>query len=459
MAVLGSGDILGDRYRLDDFIAAGGMGQVWRATDIVLGRTVAVKVLLAQLLTDPGFEARFRAEARIIAALRHAGVVNVYDYGESTDADGRRALYLVMAYVEGESLSALITEAGRLSVAQTMSVVAQAAAALEAAHESGVVHRDVKPGNLLVNESGQVTLVDFGVARSTSVTSVTTGNAVPGTALYMAPEQASGQPVTGATDVYALGAVAYHCLAGHPPFTGTNPIEIALKHMQDEPPPLPDDVPLAAQHLVMKAMAKDPAQRYPTAGALAAAAGSVAAGGDAGPGAGALTTAPMRAVAVAGARPGLRGGTPTTAGDLGPVSSGGTGFGGRTGAANRAGRRRAAYLGAAAAVLVASGALALLLAFTKEHNGSTPPATAPTASVSAHPVAPTQPATHTTAPRTATASATRSPAPSAHATTPTKAPTSAAPPPSSAPPKSPPPSSNGPGPSASAQAGQGGGDG
>src|SRR5690349_14404334 len=134
--------MLGDRYRLDEFLATGGMGQVWRATDMVLNRTVAVKLLLQALLTDPGFEARFRAEARIIAGLRHAGVVNVYDYGERVEPDGRRTLYLVMAYVNGESLSQRITAEGRLPVGETLSVVAQAADALEAAHAGGVVHRD-----------------------------------------------------------------------------------------------------------------------------------------------------------------------------------------------------------------------------------------------------------------------------------------------------------------------------
>src|SRR5689334_5673739 len=329
MAVLGPGDMLGDRYRLDVFVATGGMGQVWRATDVVLSRTVAVKVLLPQLLTDPGFEARFRAEARIIAALRHPGVVNVYDYGESTDDAGRRVLYLVMAFVEGESLSQKLERAGRLSVAETMSVVAQAADALQAAHDGGIVHRDVKPGNLLVQDDGTVTLVDFGVARASTVTSVTTGNAVPGTALYMAPEQASGQQVTGATDIYALGAVAYHCLAGYPPFSGTNPIEIALRHLQDEPPPLPDDVPIGAQQLVMRAMAKDPAARFESGAAMAAAARTVMrSAGTAGttvvipP---AVDEAPTRAshvaaAAVAAPRTGAYGASGTTAHDLRPVA-------------------------------------------------------------------------------------------------------------------------------------------
>lgn len=381
--MLGPGDMLGDRYRLDVFVAAGGMGQVWRATDVVLSRTVAVKVLLPQLLTDPGFEARFRGEARIIAALRHAGVVNVYDYGENTDDVGRRVLYLVMAYVEGESLSEKIEHAGRLSVAETMSVVAQAADALQAAHDSGIVHRDVKPGNLLVQDDGHVTLVDFGVARSNSVTSVTTGNAVPGTALYMAPEQASGQQVTGATDIYALGAVAYHCLAGYPPFSGTNPIEIALRHLQDEPPPLPDDVPIGAQQFVMRAMAKDPSARFESGAAMAAAARTVMrSAGTAGttvviPPAvaeGSTQAAHVPAAAVAAPPTGAYGASGTTAHDLRPVAPEPVTLPPRGGDSSR--RRMGAIIGAVAAVLILAGVLFVYLALSPDNtappaNGST----------------------------------------------------------------------------------------
>jgi serine/threonine-protein kinase len=273
--VLCVGDLLGDRYRLDEPIADGGMGEVWRATDVSLGRTVAVKVVRPALSTDPGFDARFRAEARMMAALTHPNVVNVYDYGRSPLDTGGSVAFLVMAYVDGEPLSRQIADAGRLSVAETMSVVAQAADALHAAHMHGIVHRDVKPANLLVQPNGTVKLVDFGVARSPTVTQVTTANAILGTAMYMAPEQASGRPVSPATDIYALGAVAFHCLAGHPPFTGDNALEIALRHVSDEPPPLPADVPPAAQMLVARALAKDPAGRYPTAAAFAAAARAV----------------------------------------------------------------------------------------------------------------------------------------------------------------------------------------
>jgi serine/threonine-protein kinase len=251
------------------------MGEVWRATDVSLGRTVAVKVLRPALLTDPGFDARFRAEARMMAALAHPNVVNVYDYGRSELNSGGSVAFLVMAYVDGEPLSRRIADAGRLSVAETMSVVAQAADALHAAHMHGIVHRDVKPANLLVQPNGAVKLVDFGVARSPAVTQVTTANAILGTAMYMAPEQASGRPVSPATDIYALGTVAYHCLAGEPPFNGDGPLEIALRHVSDEPPPLPADIPPAAQVLVARALAKDPADRYPTAAAFAAAARAV----------------------------------------------------------------------------------------------------------------------------------------------------------------------------------------
>jgi serine/threonine protein kinase len=269
--VLRSGVLLSNRYRLEDRVATGGMGDVWRATDEVLGRTVAVKVLLPELLRDPGFLTRFRAEARMMAALHHPGVVRVYDYGEDT-VDGDRADYLVMEYVDGEPLSQRIEAAGRLGVGETLSVVAQVADALNAAHLSGIVHRDVKPSNLLVQPDGTVVLVDFGVARAVAASSITSTNAIPGTARYMAPEQAAGRPVSAATDVYALGAVAYHCLAGRPPFTGDNPLEVAVKHLHDQPPALPADLPAPATALVERSLAKDPAARYPTAAALAEAA-------------------------------------------------------------------------------------------------------------------------------------------------------------------------------------------
>jgi eukaryotic-like serine/threonine-protein kinase len=264
--------MLGDRYRLDDRIAAGGMGEVWQATDTVLGRDVAVKTLHTDREGDPGFQMRFRHEARAMAVLHHPNVADVFDYGES-GADA----YIVMARVAGEPLSRRIAERGRLSAAETMSVVAQAAHALDAAHQAGIVHRDVKPGNLIMQPDGAVVLVDFGVARSAESPSLTGASEVVGTALYIAPEQVSKQITGPAADIYALGAVAYHCLAGRPPFLGDNPITVALHHLEDDPPELPPDVPGPVRALVATAMAKDAAARFPSAAALADAAEATAA--------------------------------------------------------------------------------------------------------------------------------------------------------------------------------------
>jgi serine/threonine-protein kinase len=215
----------------------------------------------------------------MMAAFRHPGVVEVYDYASAGDsADEDQCAYLVMAYVEGEPLSTRLKEAGRLSVAETMSIVSQAGDALHAAHLNGTVHRDVKPGNLIVKPTGAVILVDFGVARSAAVTSVTGLNAIVGTALYMAPEQVAKGNVTPATDIYALGAVAYHCIAGHPPFDGDNALQVALRHLDEEPEPLPDDVPLAVRELISRAMAKHPEDRFASAAEFADAALAAVAG-------------------------------------------------------------------------------------------------------------------------------------------------------------------------------------
>ncbi|GAA2464392.1 serine/threonine-protein kinase [Winogradskya humida] len=271
--MLSSGSLLDNRYRLDDRIATGGMGDVWRGTDVVLGRTIAVKVLRTAMLTDPEFAARFYGEARMMAAFRHPGVVEVYDYSAGNEGDEEQCAYLVMAFVDGDPLSARLKDQGRIGVAETMSVVAQAAEALHAAHENGTVHRDVKPGNLIVKPNGTVILVDFGVARSAAVTSVTGLNAIVGTALYMAPEQVAKGNVSPATDIYALGAVAYHCISGVPPFDGDNALQVALRHLEDDPEPLPDTLaPPAVRELISRAMAKNPADRFQSAAEFAEAA-------------------------------------------------------------------------------------------------------------------------------------------------------------------------------------------
>jgi serine/threonine-protein kinase len=365
------------------------MGMVWQGRDTVLGRIVAVKVMLPALLADPAFGSRFRAEARMMAALRHPNIVDVYDYGESPVPTGGHVVYLVMAFVDGEPLSERIANAGRLPAAETMAVVAQAADALHAAHDGGIVHRDVKPGNLLIQPDGTVKLVDFGVARSAAVTAVTAADSVPGTAMYMAPEQAAGKPVTAATDVYALGAVAYHCLAGTPPFTGETALGIAMQQMQDEPPPLPADVPAPVLTVVMRALAKNPGERFASAESFAAAARATVGGGGAPtvPAAAstlAAGTAPTRLEAlgapVAGAAgrfaPGVAGADVATR-PLGPAGPGRPGGGagpagpagpsGPSGARSGGGWRPAQIaLAAGAALLLVAAALLVVLGLTRD---------------------------------------------------------------------------------------------
>ncbi|MEU8816441.1 protein kinase [Actinoplanes sp. NPDC048796] len=270
--MISPGVTLGGRYRLDERIAGGGMGDVWRGTDEVLGRTVAVKILLPALLDEPGFAERFRGEARTMATINHPGVVDVYDYGSD-----QQLAFLVMEYVEGDALSRTLSRVGRLTPARTMALVAQAADALQAAHANGIVHRDVKPGNLLVRPNGTLVLTDFGIARSALVGQLTVAGSVLGTASYISPEQASGAVATPASDVYALGVVAYQCLSGHRPFDGATPLEIAMKHVRDNPRPLPGDIPPAVRSIVDRAMAKDPAARWPSASAMAAIARQAAA--------------------------------------------------------------------------------------------------------------------------------------------------------------------------------------
>ncbi|MFF5084736.1 protein kinase [Actinoplanes sp. NPDC000266] len=270
--MISPGVTLGGRYRLDERIAGGGMGDVWRGTDEVLGRTVAVKILLPALLDEPGFAERFRGEARTMATINHPGVVDVYDYGSD-----QQLAFLVMEYVEGDALSRTLSRVGRLTPARTMALVAQAADALQAAHANGIVHRDVKPGNLLVRPNGTLVLTDFGIARSALVGQLTVAGSVLGTASYISPEQASGAVATPASDVYALGVVAYQCLSGHRPFDGATPLEIAMKHVRDNPRPLPGDIPPAVRSIVDRAMAKDPGARWPSASAMAAIARQAAA--------------------------------------------------------------------------------------------------------------------------------------------------------------------------------------
>jgi beta-lactam-binding protein with PASTA domain/tRNA A-37 threonylcarbamoyl transferase component Bud32 len=261
---------LAGRYRLDERIAVGGMGEVWRGLDTVLGRPVAVKCLKPEYVDDAEFRQRFRGEARHAAALSHPGIASVYDYGEQVEPE--TAAWLVMELVDGEPLSALLAREGRLSADRTLDIVGQAALGLEAAHEIGVVHRDVKPGNLLVRPDGVVKITDFGIARAADAVPITRTGSLVGTAYYLSPEQASGGVVTPASDVYSLGVVAYECLAGQRPFPGSNPMTVAAAHVHDVPPPLPPDVPEPVRDLIARAMEKNPAKRPAHAGDLGRAA-------------------------------------------------------------------------------------------------------------------------------------------------------------------------------------------
>ena len=205
--------LLAGRYRLLSRLGSGGHGEVWRARDERLGRDVAVKVLRPELADDEDVQARFRAEARAAGGLRSPGIAAVFDF-----AEGDQGAWLVMELVDGVPLSQVLRSAGRLPVDRTLDVVEQAAAALQAAHDGGVVHRDVKPGNLLLRADGRLSVTDFGIASAAGAAPLTRTGQVVGTAAYLAPEQASGRPVTGAADVYALGVVAYECLTGARPF-------------------------------------------------------------------------------------------------------------------------------------------------------------------------------------------------------------------------------------------------
>jgi serine/threonine-protein kinase len=232
------------------------MGEVWKAKDLILGRIVAIKVLKEEYTGDPGFLQRFRAEARHTALLNHVGIANVFDYGEEEGS-----AYLVMELVPGQPLSSIIEHEQVLSPDRTLSMIAQTARALSVAHAQGLVHRDIKPGNLLITPEGRVKVTDFGIARLADQVPLTQTGQVMGTAQYLAPEQATGQTATGASDIYSLGVIGYECLTGHRPFSGESQIAIALAQVNDAPPPLPETLPTPVRALLMSMLAKDPKNR------------------------------------------------------------------------------------------------------------------------------------------------------------------------------------------------------
>jgi len=344
-----AGTVLGDRYELEEQVGTGGYCEVWRATDTVLSRLVAVKLLHPGYASKPDALARFQAEARHAGALSHDNIARVLDYGEP--ADGQPP-YLVMELVDGPSLEDMLAN-GPLDARRTMDVIAQAAAGLQAAHAAGLVHRDVKPANILLASGGIVKLTDFGIAHAVGSAAVTPSGEMVGTPGYLSPEQVAGEQATAASDLYALGVVAYECLAGAPPFDGMA-LEIAVAHRDRPLPPLPPSVPADVAIFVMHLTAKDPAWRAGSAAEVALGAGrlrdglSAAMGAGTGGGPHPSPEAPARASVTAGP-------------DRRP----------------RAGRRRPAL---ALAALVLAGLTALVVAtmtgFTPGwHQASVPPAT------------------------------------------------------------------------------------
>jgi serine/threonine-protein kinase len=294
------GLVLSDRYRLGRRIAIGGMGEVWTADDTRLARVVAVKILRPELTGDPEFVERFRTEARITASLNHPGIAAVYDYGEvGPGLYLSGTAYLVMELIAGESLSAVLARTGRLSVPRTLDVLDQTGRALQQAHTQSLVHRDIKPGNLLITPGGQVKITDFGIAKVAHQAPVTRTGLVMGTAQYISPEQAAGRDAVPASDIYSLGVVAYECLSGRLPFPGENAVAMALAHVRDTPQPLPPDIPPVVAGLVMQMLIKDPAARFPNGATLAQAVGQVRAGAPGGVRRTAAPPARTRAVPIA----------------------------------------------------------------------------------------------------------------------------------------------------------------
>jgi eukaryotic-like serine/threonine-protein kinase len=257
------GTLLGGRYEVIRLLSRGGMAEVYLATDRQLGRRVAIKVILEQLAEDERFVARFRREARAAASLSHPNVVSVHDVGSHHGVP-----FLVMENVPGRTLAEILREQGPLPPDRVAEIGAAAALALAAAHRAGIVHRDVKPGNIMLTDSGQVKVLDFGIARALQWTPITDTYSVHGTAEYMSPEQVRGEGVDRRSDLYSLGAVLYELLAGRPLFAGESSLAVAYKHIEETPPP--PDAPGDLTAIVMRCLAKHPADRHRDAGQLAA---------------------------------------------------------------------------------------------------------------------------------------------------------------------------------------------
>jgi eukaryotic-like serine/threonine-protein kinase len=264
--------LLSGRYRLGEVLGYGGMAEVYRAHDVRLDRDVAIKVLRSDLARDPSFQARFRREAQSAAALNHPMVVAVYDTG-SDDKHDPPLPYIVMQYVEGRTLREVLLHEGRLTQHRAIEIVIDVCAALDYSHRASIVHRDIKPGNVMITPDGSVKVMDFGIARAVaqSTATVTQTAAVMGTAQYLSPEQARGEKVDARSDLYSAGVVLYELLTGQPPFQGDSPVAVAYQHVREDAIPPSDierDLPGDVDAVVMKALAKNPANRYQSAGEM-----------------------------------------------------------------------------------------------------------------------------------------------------------------------------------------------
>jgi beta-lactam-binding protein with PASTA domain/tRNA A-37 threonylcarbamoyl transferase component Bud32 len=266
--------LLGGRYELDGVVGRGGMAEVYRARDIRLDRIVAIKTLRADLARDQTFQARFRREAQSAASLNHPSIVAVYDTGEDM-ATGVPVPYIVMEFVDGRTVRDLLQEGHRLLPERSLEIIDGVLRALEYSHQAGIVHRDIKPGNVMVTRNGDIKVMDFGIARAMSDAQATMTQTaqVIGTAQYLSPEQARGDRVDARSDLYSAGCLLYELLTGRPPFTGDSPVAIAYQHVRENPIPpsrIDPDIPLWADAIVLKAMAKNPADRYQSAAEMRA---------------------------------------------------------------------------------------------------------------------------------------------------------------------------------------------
>jgi serine/threonine protein kinase/co-chaperonin GroES (HSP10) len=262
--------LLGGRYQVGELLGYGGMAEVHKGRDLRLGRDVAIKMLRTDLARDATFQERFRREAQNSAALNHPAIVAVYDTGEEISATGEKLPFIVMEFVNGRTLKEVLGDEGRLQTRRALEIIADICAALEFSHRHGIIHRDIKPGNVMITQNGQVKVMDFGIARAlaSGATTMTQTSAVIGTAQYLSPEQARGEPVDARSDVYAAGCVLFELLIGHPPFVGDSPVSVAYQHVREEPKApssISHEVPPDVDAIVLKALSKNPINRYQSA--------------------------------------------------------------------------------------------------------------------------------------------------------------------------------------------------